>query len=246
MFDKQSGQWSHAAISRVAQERGYYPPDVEVALERYVEAPGHVALKALRAGTVLSPDQRDDLLVYVPVMLMRVPRKRRKGREAVPEVLESTMSRFRAEVAALRGPHAGTDWRDGIEQGIAESIAVLVALSPNSADSSYVTYEWAYALGSGKPIVPLRLAPCTVHPKLQVIQHLNSSNQAALLWDLLIERIREIERESEPAAAQASNVSAGGAQTQIKPLSTPSSITSGSVGIRWQVLTVFGGGSMSS
>ena len=41
---------------------------------------------------------------------------------------------------------AGGDWRSGIERGIAESIAVLVALSQNSVESSYVTFEWAYGL----------------------------------------------------------------------------------------------------
>ena len=42
---------------------------------------------------------------------------------------------------------AGSDWRSGIERGISESIAVLVALSQSSAESSYVTFEWAYGLG---------------------------------------------------------------------------------------------------
>jgi hypothetical protein len=96
---------------------------------------------------------------------------------------------------------AGADWRNGIEQGIAESVAVLVALSPHSAESSYVTYEWAYALGKGKSIVPIRLAACTIPPKLEVIQHLNFSNPESLPWTLLIERIREIDRESEPVPA---------------------------------------------
>jgi hypothetical protein len=93
---------------------------------------------------------------------------------------------------------AGTDWRQGIEYGIADSVAVIVALSPNSADSSYVTYEWAYALGRGKSIVPLKIADCSMHPKLETIQHLTFTNRESLPWNALIERIREIERESEP------------------------------------------------
>ena len=40
-------------------------------------------------------------MLYIGVMPMRVPRKRRKGRETVPQVLESTMSRFRAEISSL-------------------------------------------------------------------------------------------------------------------------------------------------
>jgi len=88
---------------------------------------------------------------------------------------------------------AGSDWRNGIEQGIAESIAVLVALSQASVESSYVTFEWAYGLGNGKTIVPLRLEACRVHPRLETIQYLDFSVRgAALPWDPLIERVREI------------------------------------------------------
>lgn len=43
---------------------------------------------------------------------------------------------------------AGSDWRGGLERGISESIAVLVALSESSAESSYVTFEWAYGPNS--------------------------------------------------------------------------------------------------
>jgi hypothetical protein len=91
---------------------------------------------------------------------------------------------------------AGTEWRSGIELGIAGSIAVLVALSSNSAESPYVTFEWAYGLGKGKTLVPLRLGPCNVHPRLEPIQYLDFSVPGALPWNLLIERIREIETDA--------------------------------------------------
>lgn len=100
---------------------------------------------------------------------------------------------------------AGTDWRHGIERGITDCIAVLVALGPNSAESSYVTYEWAYALGKGKPIIPIKLAPCSMHPKLETIQHLSFVNPASLPWASLIERIREIETDSEPSPVGSSS-----------------------------------------
>jgi hypothetical protein len=91
---------------------------------------------------------------------------------------------------------AGTEWRGGIERGISESIAVLVALSQNSAESSYVTFEWAYGLGKGKTIVPLKLEACKVHPRLEPIQYLDFSVPGALPWNLLVERIREIEADA--------------------------------------------------
>ena len=91
---------------------------------------------------------------------------------------------------------AGSDWRSSIERGIAESIAVLVALSQASAESSYVTFEWAYGLGKGKTIVPLRLEACKVHPRLEPIQHLDFSVPGSLPWTVLVERIREIEADA--------------------------------------------------
>lgn len=96
---------------------------------------------------------------------------------------------------------AGTDWRQGIESGISGCLAVVVALSADSAQSPYVTYEWAYALGKGKPIVPLLIAPCTMHPKLETIQHLTFTNPGALPWASLAERIREIETDTESPLA---------------------------------------------
>lgn len=93
---------------------------------------------------------------------------------------------------------AGREWQGDIEQAISESIAVVVALSENSAASSYVTYEWAYGLGQGKTIVPLRLAPCRTHPRLKAIQYLDFSIPGSLPWDRLIARIWEAEAEATP------------------------------------------------
>ncbi|MHC4084009.1 MAG: toll/interleukin-1 receptor domain-containing protein [Planctomycetota bacterium] len=92
---------------------------------------------------------------------------------------------------------AGNDWRQGIDQGISESFAVLLALSTDSAASSFVTYEWASAMGKGKPIIPIRINECQVHPKLEPIQHLDFSIPRQLPWADLIERVKEIERDSE-------------------------------------------------
>ncbi|MCB1932307.1 MAG: toll/interleukin-1 receptor domain-containing protein [Candidatus Accumulibacter sp.] len=88
---------------------------------------------------------------------------------------------------------AGADWQSGIERGIADCFAVLIALSANSAESSYVTYEWAYALGNGKTVIPMKLTECVMHPRLQAIQHLDFSVPGALPWESLVARIREVE-----------------------------------------------------
>lgn len=94
-----------------------------------------------------------------------------------------------------------------LRRGLSESLAVLVALSANSGDSSYVTFEWAYALGKGKAVIPMKLNECFVHPKLETIQHLDFSVPGTLPWESLIERVREIETDVEAGKASApSNV----------------------------------------
>jgi hypothetical protein len=96
---------------------------------------------------------------------------------------------------------AGTEWRHGIEKGIADSLAVLVALSTNSSEASYVTFEWAYALGMGKVVIPMKLNECKIHPRLTSIQYLDFSIPGALPWPSLVERIREIETDGKPTVA---------------------------------------------
>ena len=109
---------------------------------------------------------------------------------------------------------AGDDWRNAIDKGISDCFAVILALSPESASSAFVTYEWASAMGKGKPIVPIRLSKCDLHPKLEVIQYLDFSMKGNLPWSLLIERLREIEQDNElpdydQAGESDGNMSAG-------------------------------------
>ena len=60
----------------------------------------------------------------------------------------------------LRG---GEEWRDSIDRGISNSHVMLVVLTPKSCESPYVTYEWGFALGKGKKVIPIR-SPCQESP----------------------------------------------------------------------------------
>ncbi len=88
----------------------------------------------------------------------------------------------------LRG---GDEWRDAIDQGISDSDAMLVLVSPDSVKSPYVTYEWGYALGHGRKVIPLLLKQAEVHPRLEVLQYLDFQNASALPWVDLISLLRE-------------------------------------------------------
>ena len=101
LFDKKTCRWSHAAIAKVAQEPDYYAPDVERRLAIEVEAPGHRALDRLRRGETLDSSGRDAFAYYLAAMIMRVPRRRRKGEELFPKVLQSSLADTRRELAEL-------------------------------------------------------------------------------------------------------------------------------------------------
>jgi hypothetical protein len=101
---------------------------------------------------------------------------------------------------------AGTDWHRAIETAISDSLAVIVALSANSAESSYVTFEWAYALGKGKAIIPVKLDECSIHSRLATIQYLDFSIPGAMPWASLIERVLEIETDEEPRRDSAPDI----------------------------------------
>lgn len=94
----------------------------------------------------------------------------------------------------------GVDWQNEIENGITQSAGVLVALSRDACSSHYVTYEWAYAMGKGKPIVPLKISECQPHPKIARIQHVDFSVPGVLPWESLVTRLNEIDSEA-PADA---------------------------------------------
>ena len=128
MFDKQSRKWKDAAIRRVAQQPGYFTEEVEARLNEMVEGPGHQALRALRSGQMLDNRMGGDLLSYIAVMMMRVPKKRRQALSFVPGTIDRVVSRTKDELIGLRS--AETELRvaellaevDRIEERVREEI----------------------------------------------------------------------------------------------------------------------------
>lgn len=89
---------------------------------------------------------------------------------------------------------AGDDWRVEIDDGIKRAVAVVVIMSPASRISQYVNYEWAFAIGSGVPVLPvvLKLSPGELHSRLSVIQYLDFSNYLNRPWERLVEALRDL------------------------------------------------------
>ncbi|SHE37921.1 TIR domain-containing protein [Marinomonas polaris DSM 16579] len=86
----------------------------------------------------------------------------------------------------------GQDWREEIDQGIKDSVAVIAIMTPEARKSEYVTYEWAFAWGKGKKIFPLMLKQTQLHPRLESLQYLNFTNNPTRPWEELISSIREV------------------------------------------------------
>lgn len=87
--------------------------------------------------------------------------------------------------------HPGENWREAIDKGIFSSDVLMVILSPESSASSYVTYEWAYALGKGIKIIPIMLKETKAHPRLEPMQYFDFTNSKMMPWSNLVKEIKE-------------------------------------------------------
>jgi CheY-like chemotaxis protein len=87
------------------------------------------------------------------------------------------------------GLRAGEEWRKAIDEGISSSDVLLVMITPQSCESPYVTYEWAFAIGKGIKVIPLLLEAADIHPRLAVLQYLDFRNHRTGPWEELIREI---------------------------------------------------------
>ena len=87
----------------------------------------------------------------------------------------------------------GIDWRQEIDDSIKTSIALIAIMSPEARESEYVTYEWAFAWGSAKPVVPIMLRETPLHPRLATLQYIDFTNRRARPWDRFIGTLRKIQ-----------------------------------------------------
>ena len=67
----------------------------------------------------------------------------------------------------------GSRWDVEVENALANASCVLVILSPFSQASENVQDEIAYALDSGKKIIPVVLENCMVHFRLRRLKHID-------------------------------------------------------------------------
>jgi hypothetical protein len=109
------------------------------------------------------------------------------------EILHSRLEQEGFSVWRDIGIHGGEDWRLEIDQAIKEAFTLIVVMTPEAKASEYVTYEWAFAWGTGVKVVPILLKRTLLHPRLESLQYLDFTNRKARPWDTLTEVLREAE-----------------------------------------------------
>lgn len=92
--------------------------------------------------------------------------------------------------------NAGQEWRNEIDLGIIEADAFILILTPDSCKSAYVTYEWAFAIGRKKKIIPLLYKSSDIHPRIDVLHHLDFTNQRKGPWEQLFTQIEKSKKEN--------------------------------------------------
>jgi CheY-like chemotaxis protein len=87
--------------------------------------------------------------------------------------------------------NAGEEWRNEIDSGIINADALLLIVTPESCNSSYVTYEWAFAIGRKKKVIPILFKTANIHPRISVLQYLDFTDQRKGPWEQLLTLIEK-------------------------------------------------------
>ncbi len=90
----------------------------------------------------------------------------------------------------------GKDWTEDIDKGINQAYGLILIISNSSAQSDYVKYEWAFALGQGVPMIPIIYqAQNSLPPRLIPIQYFDFTDPNWSQWDAFIARLKEVRDE---------------------------------------------------
>ena len=84
-----------------------------------------------------------------------------------------------------RSPVAGQAWHVEIDTAIQQADALVMLLTDEAADSLYMTYEFAYALGGNVPVFAIIFDDVRLHPSLFNVQRFDyrSFSDENHFWD---------------------------------------------------------------
>ncbi len=100
-YERGSQDVIEASVKAVAQEKGYYSPDVETYLANQIEGPANGVLRKLRERRAISPDDKLILSKYMATMLKRVPHSKERLRAHAPESMKPVLDSLETELLRL-------------------------------------------------------------------------------------------------------------------------------------------------
>lgn len=88
----------------------------------------------------------------------------------------------------LRG---GTEWRKSIDAAIRASSVLILIMTPGSLEREWVTYEWIFALGAGKTVIPAVFRkPDKYHERLKDLHWRFFTEDRKPEWEELLNDLR--------------------------------------------------------
>jgi len=91
-------------------------------------------------------------------------------------------------------PRPGQDWRYDVDDAIRSADAMIVVITPDSANSIYVTYEWSYALGLGIPVYVVIFQAAQIHPRLNASEKFDTAawTDENHFWDYFLREFNRL------------------------------------------------------
>jgi len=82
-------------------------------------------------------------------------------------------------------PTPDLEWKQELETALRAAQMVMVIVTPNSATSPFVTYEWATALALGIRVVPILFQAARAHPRLMTLERYDVTALASMpqFWE---------------------------------------------------------------
>lgn len=87
-------------------------------------------------------------------------------------------------------------WPTEIDQGIREAVGLLVIVTPEAINCEFVSYEWAFALGAQRPVLPLIFSPTTLPRRLRPLFSLDCTSTPP--WETIADVLQDMSNESSP------------------------------------------------
>jgi hypothetical protein len=91
---------SRIRIRDAAQERSFYPEEIETYLAQTIEGPANTVLNKLREGKAITPKDKTTLAIYIIQLGSRVPIVKESSMEVAPNLVDSVVTEMEEEISS--------------------------------------------------------------------------------------------------------------------------------------------------